>query len=95
MTECLSADTADEYFNRISEALASPEFRPRALYRRFNIEVLATTDGALDPLAHHDAIPQFRLDRKSDPHLQAGRCDRSGVRGLPREHRSSVGSFRL
>ena len=32
-TERLSAKTADDYFDRISEALATPEFRPRALYR--------------------------------------------------------------
>ncbi len=40
----------------MSEKLASPALRPRALYERFNIEVIATTDSALDDLAHHDAI---------------------------------------
>jgi glucuronate isomerase len=54
--ERLSAETADLYFDRISECLARPEFRPRALYQRFGIEVIATTENPLDPLAHHEAI---------------------------------------
>jgi glucuronate isomerase len=52
----LSPETADHYFDAISAALARPEFRPRALFERFGIEVLATTEGALDGLEHHDAI---------------------------------------
>jgi glucuronate isomerase len=48
--------TADLYFDRIADALAQPAFRPRALFDRFGIEVLATTEGALDDLAHHRAI---------------------------------------
>jgi glucuronate isomerase len=52
----LSADTADLYFDRIGEALATPAFRPRALFDRFGIELLATTEGAHDSLAHHRAI---------------------------------------
>ena len=52
----LDASTADEYYDRINEALARPEFRPRALFDRFNIELLATTEGAHDDLDHHVAI---------------------------------------
>jgi glucuronate isomerase len=52
----LGADTADLYFDRINEALATPAYRPRALYERFNIELLATTEGAHETLEHHDAI---------------------------------------
>ncbi len=52
----LSADTADLYYDRIGEMLATPAFRPRALFDRFGIELLATTEGADDPLAHHRAI---------------------------------------
>jgi glucuronate isomerase len=68
----LSAETADLYYDTIAEALARPEYRPRALFERFNIEVLATTDAATDPLDHHQAIresgwqgrivPTFRPD---------------------------------
>ncbi|MBW8811797.1 MAG: glucuronate isomerase [Caulobacterales bacterium] len=52
----LDASTADLYFDRIGEALATPAFRPRALFERFNIELLATTESPVDELAHHAAI---------------------------------------
>ncbi len=54
--ERLSAETAGHVYDAISERLQSPEFRPRALFERFNIEVLATTDAASDMLEHHSAI---------------------------------------
>lgn len=52
----LSGATADLYFDRINERLAQPAYRPRALFERFNIEVIATTESPLDPLKHHAAI---------------------------------------
>ena len=73
----LSEQTADVYFNTISEKIGTPEFRPCALYERFNLEVLATTDSPLDSLADHQAIresswkarilPTFRPDPVVDP----------------------------
>jgi len=77
LEERLSAATADLYFDVISERLRTPEFRPRALYERFRVEVLATTDSPLDSLAGHQAvresgwkariIPTFRPDSVVDP----------------------------
>ena len=68
----LDAGSADRAYDAIAERLASPELRPRALFDRFNIEVLATTDAASDSLEHHAAIqrsgwrgrviPTFRPD---------------------------------
>ena len=52
----LEPATADLYFDTITAALACPPFRPRALYERFNIEVLATTDSPVDSLEAHRAI---------------------------------------
>ena len=52
----LDADTANLYFDTITDALQQPEFRPRALFERFNIEVIATTENPLDMLEHHQAI---------------------------------------
>lgn len=52
----LTEATADEYFDHINELLGRPEFRPRALFDRFNIEVLATTESPLDSLQHHETI---------------------------------------
>jgi glucuronate isomerase len=73
----LGPDTADRYFDTINAALATPAFRPRALFERFNIEVLATTEAALDPLKDHAriaacgwtgrVITTFRPDDVVDP----------------------------
>ena len=52
----LDGETADACYDRITEALATDAFRPRALFDRFAIEVLATTESPLDPLAAHAAI---------------------------------------
>jgi glucuronate isomerase len=72
LKERLNADNADEYYKTISKALQTPEFRPRALFERFRIEVLSTTDSPLDTLEYHKAIresgwsgrvlPTFRPD---------------------------------
>jgi glucuronate isomerase len=77
LTEPLAGRTADLYFDAISAKLATPEFRPRALFDRFGIEVLATTDSPLDSLEDHRAIrdlgwkarvlPTFRPDPVVDP----------------------------
>ena len=73
----LEPDTADLYFDTINDALSTAQFRPRALYDSFGIEVLATTEGALDSLQHHRAIAKsnwggrvittFRPDDVTDP----------------------------
>jgi glucuronate isomerase len=68
----LNGDSAMRIYDQIDEKLKSPEFLPRALFDRFNIEVLTTTDGASDDLEHHhkiresgwngNIIPCFRPD---------------------------------
>ncbi|MFN2297615.1 MAG: glucuronate isomerase [Anaerolineales bacterium] len=68
----LTGESAQAVYDQIAERLADPAFRPRRLFGQFNIEVLATTDGACDPLPHHKAlresgwngrvIPTFRPD---------------------------------
>jgi hypothetical protein len=80
LEERLSAKTADLYFDTISEKLRTPEFLSRALYERFNLEVLATTDSPLDSLDDHKAIcesgwkarilPNFRPDPIVDPEFR-------------------------
>ena len=76
LKERLSETNADQYYDLISRALETPEFRPRALFEKFNIEVLSTTDSPLDALEHHKAIresgwkgrvlPTFRPDAVID-----------------------------
>lgn len=68
----LTGTTAMRVYDLISERLASAEYRPRALFDRFNIEALATTDAASDTLEPHARIrasgwagrvvPTFRPD---------------------------------
>jgi len=53
-----SAANADRLFDLVTEKLASPDFSPRKLFERFNIEVLCTTDAATDTLDYHQAIRQ-------------------------------------
>lgn len=73
-----SPETADHIYDTIQAALLTPEFRPRALYERFDIEVLATTDDPCDDLRHHRAladdpswhgrvVPTFRPDKYLEP----------------------------
>ncbi len=52
----LDGTTADRYFDTITAALATEAFTPRALFDRYNIAVIATTESPLDNLAHHAAI---------------------------------------
>lgn len=54
--KALNADTADAIYDHIDAKLKTPEYRPRALFDQFNIEVLATTDSALDSLDSHKKI---------------------------------------
>ena len=79
LNQRLSAETADLTFDIISEKLRTPEFLPRSLYERFNIEVLATTDSPIDSLDNHRMIresewkarivPTFRPDPVVDAHF--------------------------
>lgn len=57
-TEVLCAENADYYYDEINRQLATPEFRPRALFERFNIELIATTESPLDDLKHHKVIQE-------------------------------------
>ncbi len=52
----LSAATADAAYDHVAERLARPEFRPRALFERFGLEVIATTESPLDDLRWHRTI---------------------------------------
>lgn len=78
LSEKPSAETADAIYDQIAAAIATPEFRPRALTERFGISVLATTDDPADSLEHHRTIagdptvatrvaPTFRPDRYLEP----------------------------
>lgn len=76
MEKAFTEENADFYFDEMSAKLNSKEFLPRALFDRFRIEVLATTDAATDDLSHHQkikndwgrrVIPTYRPDGVIDP----------------------------
>jgi glucuronate isomerase len=73
-----SAATADAIYDRVAALLPTAAYRPRALFERFGIEVLATTDDPCDNLDAHRqlaadptfagrVIPTFRPDRYLEP----------------------------
>jgi len=76
----LDESTADLYFDQINAMLATDAFLPRNLFKRFNIECLATTESPLDDLHHHrkiresgwdgNVITAFRPDPVVDPDFE-------------------------
>ena len=62
--ERLSAESADRVYEQIAANLMRPEFRPRALFERFNIEVLATTESPIDPLLHHQKLRESGWNKR-------------------------------
>ncbi|MBB3035054.1 glucuronate isomerase [Alteriqipengyuania lutimaris] len=76
----LDASTADFYFDTITDKLQQDDFRPRALFDRYGLEVLATTESPLDTLEHHRQIRQsgwggrvitaYRPDPVVDPEFE-------------------------
>lgn len=83
LTERLTPDNADHHYDVIEAALRSEAFRPRALFERMKIEVISTTDGALDDLGWHRMIresgwtgrvvPAYRPDAVVDPEFRGFR----------------------
>jgi glucuronate isomerase len=103
MEERLSADSADRYFDRINAMLATPAFRPRALFERFNIEVIATTESPLDALAHHAKIrasgwngrvvTAYRPDPVVDPEFEGFRANVAQLGALTGENTATWGGY--
>ncbi|HUN12365.1 MAG TPA: glucuronate isomerase, partial [Rhabdaerophilum sp.] len=83
LTDRLSRSNADRFYDVIDAALKTEAFRPRALFERMNIEVISTTDGALDDLKWHRMIresgwkgrvvPAYRPDAVVDPEFKGFR----------------------
>ena len=96
----LNGASADVIYDQIAERLASPEFRPRALFEQFRIEVLATTDAAGDTLDAHQQIrasgwkgrvvPTFRPDAVL---RIAASSWRAALAELEARHGSAIDSF--
>jgi glucuronate isomerase len=73
----LRPETADAVYDEMCARLSEDDFRPRALFERFGVEFLATTDASTDLLAAHErlrssgwegrVVPTFRPDDVVDP----------------------------
>ncbi|HEY0597232.1 glucuronate isomerase [Sphingopyxis sp.] len=101
------AETADLYYDRITEALATDAFRPRALFDRFGIEVIATTESPIDTLEHHAAIraanasgewggrviTAYRPDPVIDPEFEGFRDNLKRFSGLSGEDAFSYSGY--
>ena len=77
ISDPLTACTSEFYYNHIEEKLSQPEYLPRSLFDKFNIEILSTTDSVISDLYQHIAIknsnwegriiPTYRPDNIIDP----------------------------
>ena len=77
ITELLTPATSDFYYSQIEKKLSQPAYLPQALFDKFNIEVLATTDPVISDLSQHidmknsnwdgRIIPTYRPDSVVDP----------------------------
>ena len=99
----LNPHTADAYYDHITAALARPEYRPRALFERFNIEWLATTESPLDDLRHHrkiresgwggNVITAYRPDPVIDPDFEGFARNVARLGEMTGEDTQSYGGF--
>lgn len=91
----LGAATSDLYFDTITEMLATQGFRPRALFERYNIEAIATTESPLDSLEHHATIrasgwqgrviTAYRPDPVIDPEFEGFQANLDALSALTGE----------
>ena len=99
-----SPQTADDIYDQIAQRLAKDDYRPRALFRRFGIEVLATTDDPCDDLAAHAALaadggfpgrvlPTFRPDRYLEPAAPGWAADVARLGGVSGVDTGSYGGW--
>ena len=91
----LNENNAEFFYDKINAALATDAFRPRDLLKRFNIELLATTEGATDSLQYHKkikadglndtVITTFRPDDVVDPQIKGFKQNLENLSALTNE----------
>lgn len=102
-TKRLDASTADLYFDRINQQLSQDAFKPRALFERYNIEVISTTESPLDDLRHHQkilksdwqgrVISAFRPDPVVDPDFEGFNANIDKLAQMTGEHCGDFDSY--
>ena len=99
--EKLNSDNAMKIYDHILERLQSPEYLPRAMFDRFNIETLTTTDGASDTLETHQKIRRSGWKGNVAPCFRPDAVTNIGLPGWKKEldklsdvMGSPIGSYR-
>ena len=90
----LTGATAQATYDELADKLATPEYRPRALFERFKIEVLCTTDGAADSLEYHKKITGIGVEGGRPAHLPTRCGHEPRAAGLESEPRCAERSRR-
>ena len=91
----LNSETGEFYYDCLQEKLNQPDFLPRALFDKSNIELLATTDSVISDLDHHEdiknsgwngqIIPTYRPDSVVDPEFKNFKVNLEKLAELTRE----------
>lgn len=96
LKEELNSENAMAFYESINRQLATDTFKPNELLERFNIELIATTDDAIDELhqhTHKKVIPTFRPDRLTDPEHEDFASHMETLSALTGENVSSVNGY--
>ena len=67
INEIPDSTNAQNIYDELQEKLNAPEYQPRSLFKRMNIEVLSTTDAAADSLSYHKEIRESGWDGRIIP----------------------------
>ena len=85
--ELLNPDSAKRIFDACTQKLRTPEYSARGLMKKFNVEVVCTTDDPVDSLEHHIALKNEGFEIKV---LPTWRPDKSMAVENPNEYRKYV-----
>jgi glucuronate isomerase len=77
----LGPASAQAVYDELAEKLVRPEYAPRALFERFGVEVLCTTDSVVDDLAAHEALHAAGWGERVRPTLRADPVMRADAPG--------------
>lgn len=92
VTEKLNSANAQQIYDHVAAQLATPVFRPRALFQRFNMEYLCTTDLATSDLEHHAALRDDGWEARVRPTFRPDAVVNLDTPGWP-EHIERLGAL--
>ncbi|MBR6030734.1 MAG: glucuronate isomerase [Bacteroidaceae bacterium] len=90
INKLLNASTAREIYDECNEKLRLPEFSAQGLMRRYNVEVVCTTDDPADTLEHHIAMHYQTANGKCTKMLPTWRPDKAMAIDNPIAYRAYI-----